>query len=40
MLQRIFVLIHWVAFGLSLGVKWPGREADNSAPSGAEIKNP
>lgn len=22
----MFVLIHWIAFGLSLGVKWPGRE--------------
>jgi len=39
MLQSVFVLIHWIVDALSLGVKWPGREADNSAPSGAEIKN-
>jgi hypothetical protein len=25
--------------GFSLGVKWPGREADHSPPSDAEIKN-
>jgi hypothetical protein len=24
---------------LSLGVKWPGHEADNSLPSSAEVKN-
>jgi hypothetical protein len=29
----------WVAGALSLGVKWPGREADHSPPSSAEIKN-
>jgi hypothetical protein len=25
--------------GLSLGVKWPGREADHSPLSSAEVKN-
>jgi hypothetical protein len=25
--------------GSSLGVKWPGREADHSLPSDAEVKN-
>jgi hypothetical protein len=24
---------------LSLGIKWPGREADHSPPSSAEVKN-
>jgi len=34
-------LIQWVSGGrgLSLGVKWPGRETDHSPPSTAEIKN-
>jgi hypothetical protein len=31
--------IQWVAGALSLGVKWPGREADHSPPSSAEVKN-
>jgi len=30
--------IHWVPGGLFLGVKRPGREADHSPPSSAEIK--
>jgi hypothetical protein len=25
--------------GFSLGVKWPGREADHSLPSATEVKN-
>jgi hypothetical protein len=25
--------------GLSMGVKWPGREANHSPPSSAEVKN-
>jgi hypothetical protein len=29
----------WVPGTLSLGMKRPGREADNSAPSSAEVKN-
>jgi len=29
----------WVAGALSPEVKWPGREADNSPPSSAEVKN-
>jgi len=29
----------WVPDALYLGVKWPGREAENSPPSNAEIKN-
>jgi hypothetical protein len=32
-------LIQWVPGALSLGVKRPGREADHSPPSGAEVKN-
>jgi len=32
-------LIQWVLGTLSLGVKWPRREADHSPPSGAEVKN-
>jgi hypothetical protein len=31
--------IQWVPGALSLGVKRPGREADNSLPSSAEVKN-
>jgi hypothetical protein len=30
--------IQWVSGALSLGVKRPGREADNSPPSCAEVK--
>jgi len=30
--------IQWVSRALSLGVKQPRREADHSAPSGAEVK--
>jgi hypothetical protein len=30
--------IHWVPAALSLGVKWPGHEADHSSPSRAEVK--
>jgi hypothetical protein len=30
--------IQWVPGVLSLGVKWPGREADHSPPSSAEVK--
>ena len=39
-LQNVFVLlIHWVADALSLSLKRPEREADNSPPSNAEITN-
>jgi hypothetical protein len=31
--------IQWVTGALSLGVKRPGREADHSPPSSAEVKN-
>jgi hypothetical protein len=31
--------IYWVPGALSLGVKRPGREADHSPPSSAEVKN-
>jgi hypothetical protein len=31
--------IQWVPGALSLGVKWPGQEADHSLPSSAEDKN-
>jgi hypothetical protein len=31
--------IEWVPGALSLRVKRPGREADNSLPSSAEVKN-
>jgi hypothetical protein len=31
--------IQWVPGALSLEVKWPGREADHSPPSSAEVKN-
>jgi hypothetical protein len=30
--------IQWVPEALSLGVKWPGREADHPPPSSAEVK--
>jgi hypothetical protein len=30
---------HFMFFALSLGVKRPGREADHSPPSSAEVKN-
>jgi hypothetical protein len=30
--------IQWVPGTLSLGVKWPGREADQPTPSSAEVK--
>jgi hypothetical protein len=30
--------IQWVPGALSLGVNWPGREADHSLPSSAEVK--
>jgi len=32
-------LIQWVPVTLSTGVKWPGRKADLSPPSNAEVKN-
>jgi hypothetical protein len=31
--------VQWVPGALSLGVKWPGREADHSPLSSAEVKN-
>jgi hypothetical protein len=31
--------IQWVSGAVSLGVKRPGREADHSPPSSAEVKN-
>jgi hypothetical protein len=31
--------IQWVLIAISLGVKWPDREADHSPPSSAEVKN-
>jgi hypothetical protein len=31
--------IQWVPGALSLGVKQPGRQADHSPPSSAEVKN-
>jgi hypothetical protein len=30
--------IQWVPEALSLGVKWPGHEADHSPPSSAKVK--
>jgi hypothetical protein len=30
--------IQYVSGALSLGVKWPGREADHSPPASAEVK--
>jgi len=32
-------LIQWVQETLSLGVKWPGSEADHSPPSSTVVKN-
>jgi hypothetical protein len=31
--------IQWVPWALSLGVKWPERETDQSPPTSAEVKN-
>jgi hypothetical protein len=31
--------VQWVPETISLGVKWPGREADQSPPSSAVVKN-
>jgi hypothetical protein len=31
--------IQWIPGALSLGLKRPGREADHSPPSSAEVKN-
>jgi len=31
--------IQWVLGAFTLGVKWPGREADQSPPSSAEVRN-
>jgi hypothetical protein len=31
--------IQWLPVALSLGIKWPGRAADHSPPSSAEVKN-
>jgi hypothetical protein len=31
--------VQWVPGALSLGVKWPGREADHLPPSSAEVKD-
>jgi hypothetical protein len=31
--------IQWIPGTLSLGVKWPGHEADRSSPSSTEVKN-
>jgi hypothetical protein len=31
--------IQWTPWDLSLGIKRPGREADHSPPSSAEVKN-
>jgi hypothetical protein len=31
--------IQWLLGALSLGVKWPGHEADHSIPSRAKVKN-
>jgi hypothetical protein len=31
--------IQWVPGALSLGLKWQGRESDNSRPYSAEVKN-
>jgi hypothetical protein len=36
---RLSSSIQWVPGALSLGVKRPGREADNPPPSNAEVKN-
>jgi len=37
-LLLLFYYIQWVTGALSLGVKQPGREADHSPPSSAEVK--
>jgi hypothetical protein len=40
-LRQHFAYLHvieWVPGALSLGVKRPGREADHSPPSSAEVK--
>jgi hypothetical protein len=39
LLEPTHPLIRWVSGVLSLGLKRPGSEADNSPPSSAEIKN-
>jgi len=31
--------VQWILGALSLGVKWPGRKANHSTPSSAEVKN-
>jgi hypothetical protein len=31
--------MQWVPRVISSGVKWPGREADHSPPSNAEVRN-
>jgi len=31
--------LHWVPKALSLGLKWPGHEADCSPPACEEVKN-
>jgi hypothetical protein len=36
--KSIFIDIQWVPGALSPGVKRPGREADHSFPSSAEVK--
>jgi hypothetical protein len=33
------IQVQWVPRAISLGVKWPGREADHSPLSSAEVKN-
>jgi hypothetical protein len=37
-LERTQIPIQWVPRALSLGAKRPGREADHSPPSSAEVK--
>jgi hypothetical protein len=37
-LEPIQPPIQWIQWALSLGVKWPGCEADHSPPSTAEVK--
>jgi hypothetical protein len=37
--RRIYFSDVWILGALSLGVKRPEREADNSPPSSAEVKN-
>jgi hypothetical protein len=31
--------VQWVTGALSLGIKWPGHEAEHTLPSSAEVKN-